>query len=76
MPHTGIYLVVNAESPLKRIIDKKGKVVKPAFSKTIGGKKVNFAGLVRALETRAEAVSGTLGLNKIVVVEAIDLMLH
>jgi hypothetical protein len=72
--HTGIYLVVNAASPKKKLLNKDGKVERPAFSKKVGGKKVNFAELVIALETRAAEVSGSLDANKIVVVEAIDLM--
>ena len=72
--HTGFYLLANGACPRVRVIHPKTKlIVRKAFSKKIGGKAVNFLGLIDAANTKASSVTAALSGNKHVEVIAADL---
>ncbi|MEZ5812979.1 MAG: hypothetical protein R3D45_16340 [Rhizobiaceae bacterium] len=72
--HTGYYLLANAARPKKREVHPRtNKVVRPAFSKKVAGKTVDFEGLIKAVTENASTVTAGLSGDKVVEVISVDL---
>jgi hypothetical protein len=71
--HTGIYVLVNAASPRTVEKDKKGKVTRKAFGKTIAGAAVDFNGLVALVKKKCAEVNESLIDGKKVIVVVRDI---
>lgn len=72
--HTGFYLLANGANPRVKVIHPKtGAVLRKAFAKKVGGKTVNFLGLIEKATSKASAVTFTLAGNKVVEVISVDL---